>query len=124
MWPMSRTPVCGKKPPKLHIDIDAAAGRRGLDPARIGVALVLLPDAARHVVLDRGENRHAFAQARFLKRFVDRADQKRRHLRGPCAPQQPVATLDRVQRAVGGQRGEPQSRDERVVVERRLQARA
>ena len=94
--------------------------RRGLDPARIGILLVLRAHLSRHVVGDRRQRADGVADLSLFARLAYLQIEQRRHGAGPWAIEQPLRIGKRVQRLVCGKRGKPQGRD--IVAQGRAQS--
>ena len=91
--------------------------RLQLDPARIGVLLVLLADAPRHLVIDLGQLRQARRELPLLEWLVHLLPYDAGNRLGP-RPVEHLGRDDRVQRTVAGNEHEWQQRNRFVRAQR------
>ncbi len=85
--------------------------RRRLDPARIGVFLVLLPDRGRDGVRNGGEPRDRLGDIALRPRLANLLGNDARKRRGPIPLQQQIGDGQAAERAIACEGGEPQRRD-------------
>jgi hypothetical protein len=95
----------------LLVEIRDPMRRLGLDPARIGAFLIMLPHHKRDIALDRREGRDRGSQLAFFVRLAHLLVQQIRHLPGPLPRQQSTDVRQRMKREIRRGSGNPDGGD-------------